>query len=176
MSIIRKLQPRKTVVLVLIVCVLAVSFSGCLEQTCSYCNGRGTVTQACAQCGGSGIISRELRYQVIDSSVSEGGILDWKAWLTVTIRNLDDKTGYFTVTGTASGGGKTVTATTGAYIGPGAVEDVVIELDIELGQEYNYNYRVVPETIEVTCPGCGGTGRVTVTCPECGGTGKVSGF
>ncbi len=113
---------------------------------------------------------------MIDSSVSEGGILDWKAWLTVTIRNLDDKTGYFTVTGTASGGGKTLTTTTGVFIGPGAVEYVTLEFDIKFGQAYSYSFSVVPETIEVTCLGCGGIGTTTLTCPECDGTGKTRGF
>lgn len=150
--------------------------SGCLEQVCAPCEGIGTITETCAQCVGWGTVSRELRYRVIGTSVSEGGILDWKAWLTVTIRNLDDKTGHFTVTGTAFGGGRTITSTVGVFIGPGAVEDVVVVLDIVHRYEYSYSYDVTPEIIAVTCPGCGGIGTTTLACLGCARTGAVSKF
>jgi PGF-CTERM protein len=115
----------------------------------------------CPGCGGTGVIYRELRYQIIDDSVSVYGVLDWKADIVVTIRNLDDKTGYFKVTGIARGKGGTLTNTVGTYIDAGAVEDVTVTLDIKFDAEYEYDYSVEPETLEITCPECGGTGEVT---------------
>jgi RecJ-like exonuclease len=163
---------RKVGMVLVLVALLLMSMS-VDAKVCPQCGGTGVITEVCTQCGGVGTISREIRYQVIDASVSEYGVLDWKADIVVTIRNLDDKTGYFKVTGIARGGGETITNTVGAYIDPGAAEEVTVTLDITFDAEYEYDYSVEPEMIETTCPRCGGTGRITITCPECGGTGEI---
>lgn len=164
---------KKKVGMVLVLVALLLMPMSVDAKICPQCDGTGVIITVCPQCGGTGTISREIRYQVIDASISEYGILDWKADIVVTIRNLDDKTGYFKVTGIARGGGKTLTNTGGAYIGPGAAKKVTVTLDTTFDAEYEYDYNVEPEMVDVTCPRCGGTGRITTTCPECGGTGEV---
>jgi PGF-CTERM protein len=166
------MKGKNGVILVLVVLLLMPI--SVYAEACPQCGGTGVITEICPQCGGRGTISREIRYQVIDVSVREYGILDWKADVDVAIRNLDDKTGYFRVTATATGGGKTLTNTVGAYIDPGAVEEVAVTLDITFDGKYAYDYNVKPERIEITCPKCGGTGKITTTCPECSGTGEVT--
>ena len=160
--------------MVLVLVVLLLTPVSVYAEACPQCDGTGLTTEFCPQCSGRGTISREIRYQVVDSSVREHGILDWKADVDVAIRNLDDKTGYFRVTATATGEGKTLTNTVGAYIAPGAVEEVAVTLDITFDGKYAYDYNVKPERIEITCPKCGGTGRITTTCLECSGTGEVT--
>ena len=164
---------KRKVGMVLVLVALLLMPMSVDAKVCPQCGGTGVITEVCPQCGGVGTISHEIRYQEIDASVSEYGVLDWKADIVVTIRNLDDKTGYFKVTGIARGVGETLTNTVGAYIDPGVAEEVTVTLDITFGAEYKYDYSVEPETIETTCPRCGGTGRITTTCPECGGTGKI---
>jgi PGF-CTERM protein len=164
---------KKIGVILVLVALLLMPVSVYAEaEVCPRCNGTGVITETCPQCGGTGIISHELKYAVIDDSVNEYLALGKKADVSVTIRNLDNQTGYFKVTGIATGGGETLTTTVKAFIDPGAVKEVTVTLDIGLGV-YEYDYSVEPEIIETTCPKCAGTGEITTTCPECGGTGEV---
>jgi len=88
----------------------------------------------------------DLKYEVIKTS-SEETYHSFDAWATgkVTIRNVDSESGLFTVEQTF----KTLnrnseTKMVSTYIMPGEEKDFISEIDIDLGEDFNANYKVTP--------------------------------
>jgi len=165
MSIIRKIQPRKTVVFILVLSMLVVSFSGCIESevTCPTCGGTGTVeVQKTRQVSYQDVVQvpherqvayteqeayqRYVKYTVVSSlsdwiwlSLSQG----YGLRMTVRIENIDSAGGTFTVDYRVDDiGGVCYIDTVSHYVGSGEVKDFVSIFDGEVDRDYRW-YKTV---------------------------------
>ena len=95
----------------------------------------------------------DLKYEHSgDGKANYGELFNVRYKGTVTIKNVDSETGYFKVIMYFRTLDGTVTRETGGYIQPGEIKEFEIYHDIDLGDDVEFSYNVIPGTKIVTKP------------------------
>jgi DnaJ-class molecular chaperone len=140
---------------------------------CKRCDGTGQIRDTCSECMGTGEKKKTLKYNVEKHETGVFGLL-WKTQrISLTVRNVDDKAGYFVATGTIVRDSKPVTSRKKVFIKAG--DRVTTNIDFPLGwylispQPHDASFDVESEVVSFRCGSCQGDGYVVKTCPACQG-------
>ena len=144
---------------------------------CSICGGLGYITPPCPNCSATGVVRRPLRYEDrgAQANVQQRGIWWWAKWfqlVVVSVRNLDDKAGWFTASVTLQDANRT-TKQGRTLLMPGQPGQVPVEFEISNGQGFATQYAIAPEEMQFGCTICSGSGKIQKSCNGCQGTGEV---
>ena len=141
---------------------------------CKRCGGTGQIKDVCPECMGAGEKKRTLKFNVEERKTWVYGILWHTQRIAVTLRNVDDKAGYFTVTGTIVKDNQPVPSKEKrVFIKAGDME--TISIDFPLGwyllapPPLEASYVITPEVISFRCGSCQGDKYIPKICPICKG-------
>jgi len=140
---------------------------------CSKCDGKGYYyeEETCDRCEGSGEVIPDIR--IDDHEAGWTSFTNFR--VTVWVKNYEDTQVDFTLRVQLLDGTNQVkeSTTRDCYV---SASDTVKEVFNFESPEATNSYNVRITSVEkITCPECGGTGKISVktTCEECGGDGKV---
>ena len=144
---------------------------------CSICGGLGYITPPCPNCSATGVVRRPLRYEDrgAQARVEQRGALWWAKWfqpVVVSMRNLDDKAGWFTAAVTLQDASRT-TKQGKTFLMAGQPGQVSVEFEIANNQGFAVQYSILPEEMQFSCTICSGSGKIQKSCNGCQGTGEV---
>lgn len=141
---------------------------------CKRCGGTGQIKDVCPECMGAGEKKKTLKYSVEEHKTWVHGVLLHTQRIAVTLRNADDKAGYFIVTGTIVKDNQQVPSEEKrVFIKAGDKE--TINIDFPLGwyllspAPFEASYDVKPEAVSFRCGSCQGDKYILKICPICQG-------
>jgi hypothetical protein len=141
---------------------------------CKRCDGTGQIKDRCPECMGAGEKKRTLRYNVEERKTWVYGILWHTQRIAITLRNVDDKAGYFIVKGTIVKDNQTIPSEEKrVFIKAGDKE--TINIDFPLGwyllapPPFEAFYVIEPEVLAFRCGSCQGDKYILKICPVCRG-------
>lgn len=146
---------------------------------CKRCGGTGQIKDICPECMGVGEKKRTLKYNVEESKTWVYGFLWHIQRIAVTLRNLDDKAGYFNVTGTIVKDNQSVPSEK-KRIFIKAGDKKTINIDFPLGwyliapAPFESSYAISPEVMSFRCGSCRGDKYILRICPICRGLKTVT--
>jgi len=141
---------------------------------CKRCFGTGQIKDTCPECMGTGEKKKALRYNVEERKTWVYGFLWHTQRIALTIRNMDDKAGYFIITGTIVKDNQPITSE-GKKIFIRAGDKESLNIDFPLGWYlvppalYEASYDIKPEIVSFRCGNCQGDKYIVKVCPACQG-------
>ena len=141
---------------------------------CKRCGGTGQIKDVCPECMGAGEKKGTLKFNVEERKTWVYGILWHTQRIAVTLRNVDDKAGYFTVTGTIVKDNQPITSEEKrVFIKAGDKETINIDfprgLYLLAPAPFEASYVITPEVISFRCGSCQGDKYIIKICPICRG-------
>ncbi len=161
-------------------------------QSCSACNGRGTISTTgicqtcqgsgkvttyttCSTCGGDGKITPHMTQTSKNAFGTLSG-LDWVARVEVTYQNEGDQGTYGTVTTTVHTVSNDYThSSTRTYFAPHTNVKVTVDTkEIEALTDWTWSASITVD--DITCSSCDGSGgkSTLTTCGTCNGQGQFT--
>ena len=141
---------------------------------CKRCGGTGKIKDVCPECMGVGEKKRTLKYNVEERKTWVYGFLHHIQRIAITLRNLDDKAGYFNMTGTIVKDNQQVQSKEKTvFIKAGDKE--TINIDFTRGwyliapAPFDASYVVRPDVMSFRCGRCQGDKYILRICPICRG-------
>lgn len=141
---------------------------------CKRCGGTGQIKDICSECMGTGEKKKTLKYLVEERKTWVYGFLWHTQRIALTLRNLDDKAGYFVATGTIVKDNQPVTSEE-KRIFVKAGDKETINIDFPLGWylippvPLDASYDIRPEVVSFRCGSCQGDKYILKICPICQG-------
>ena len=141
---------------------------------CKRCGGTGQIKDVCPECMGVGEKKRTLKYNVEERKTWVYGFLLHTQRIAITLRNLDDKAGYFNVTGTIEKDNQLVTSEKKRiFIKAGDKETINIDFPrgwyLTSPKPFKASYDIRPEAMSFRCGSCQGDKYILRICPICRG-------